>query len=414
MDYERDDGDILAAALRRLNLLDQSAQLPTPYERFSGVAGKSRVYAVYLPFGNAGRNLIAKFDSLERATREWNALESLRRLNVPLEALLPIGGNTRSDGVVLYQSVDGLSTSGQWTNLCDLLRDQLAHNPTQCRKALDLSLGALRPFYTTEPGACRIVRDGVMLSWRTEYVFLPKLRDLMARLATHVWPSVDWNQGEVSLPELTSHDAIPNPILFLEQELLRRPGRVALSRIHGDLNLTNILITQTPTFTPDKVFIIDLANSIEQGITARDLARFESEFWHEVVPSVSKQEGWGTDPFRTLQGMATIRDGLEGRSEFRGVLADSGVPQFLRSHRQQVGRLLSGGEPDYLLHDYFQCLYFAHLSALNFPTVQAEEILIKIALVGAALALRTLYDIRAGRYAEGAKSRLYLKHSDPS
>lgn len=415
--YVGTDAAVLKKALVHLGFLSRTAPLPEPYRVATGIAGKSRVYFLFIPRGEGGINLVAKFDEPARAAREWQHIEELQRLNHPPQAMLPIGGNQPGDGVILYRAAEGATAYGRCTDLVALLRRQLESAPAHCVEALDMTFDALALFYSGEPGAGRMVDRGQVLFWRQVFPRLESQQDKMRQVAQASWPDVAWTADWITLPGgLLADRRLPNPLNALASRLDKMTGPILLSRVHGDLNLTNVLVVQDNAFAPDGVFIIDLANSESNRATATDLARFESEFWHEAYPASSATAGRQYDEAALLRAFAAMRDGLEGRLEkVPGVLPElqRGCLSFVHRQRVRAAQTLRSQTPDYLLYDYFHCLYIADLASLGFASVEGSPTKVRLALLGAALSLQTLLDIESGRYVEGAARRLFSPLRDP-
>ncbi len=396
----------METVLHRLNFLASSVPLPAPYRAASGVAGRSAVYFLALPRGEATVNLVAKFDEPERAAKEWHAIDELRTLNTPPLAMLPIHGNVRSDEVIIYHDASAVAPGTRTCELDELLRDQIATNPPSCVRALDLMWQTLDLFYRSEPGAARPAAAGAMLRWERAF---PKLRDRLAvisEVAARHWPwQRDWQASVLALPPAWPLDRpLPNPLARLAGKLGSLTGPIMLSRVHGDLNLHNVLISVDGAAQPVGALIIDLANSERDMPTALDLARLETEIWHEVFTA---NEG-GEDAL--LSTFIVVRDCLEGRSE---TLRPTPLPHLATHYLRIVGAirqhalgLLRGALPSYMLEDYATTLYLQHAFALSYPSVNENPITARIAIAGAALALEFLNDLRSGRYAPGATSPL--------
>lgn len=110
-----------------------------------------------------------------------------------------------------------------------------------------------------------------------------------------------------------------------------------------------------------------------------------------------------------LRALVALRDCLEGRpltgSPVLPQLAQSCL-HFAHRLRERAALSLRGNVSDYLLEDFFHCLYFYGLNALAFPTVCEDPTKARVALLGAALSLETLADLKAGRYGPRAVNRL--------
>ncbi len=405
---------ILRAVLIRIGFLSPDEDLPVLDRFYTGVAGKSRVFQLYLK--NTRTGLIAKFDEPDRAQREWRVIHTLRVLNVPPETILPLSRNMDSDGVIVYR-VAGTHRLKRSATLATFLVDQLLVANKNCTRCTELFLEPLRYFYDIEPG--QILdrsTDGTLHEWRH---FFPRLLDgaPLRELAQRVWADIDWSQEPLcSVDESSaigrSLSGRPNPIVWLPKLLSQPTGDVRLSRVHGDLNLTNVLICPDQKGTPVKANVIDLAESKSWCPTACDLARFEAQFWLEVYPRLLQSKK--LSEIDRLEDFAAICDYLAGRSESSANVrteAGTAAMNFVKHLRQQAYDILSPGSASgYVLGDYFHALFFNFLRPLRYPKVQEEPELVRLLLLGAACALHTIQDVSRGAYSPGAQRALKLPH----
>jgi len=420
IDYHDAHKEVLAKALVRLGLLEPNQELPDPYRTATGVQGKSQVHFLFLPRGGSGISLVAKFDEPERSDKEWQAIGQLRHLNTPPEAMLPVGNNDRADGVIIYRDAAGATLNGNVIDLKDLLLRQLMANPRNCVTALEKTFDGLALFYRSEPGTARLDQEGHVLRWREVFPNIaPKLDDIEKTIHDK-WRKVNWFVDRWILPSATatSGKSLPNPFYrdpgsretVIERWLAQLTGPVMLSRVHGDLNLTNILINLDAQHRPNRIFIIDLSHCEDNKVTAADFARMESEFWHEPIIGLVDDDSEDRKMDRLFQTFVAVRDCLDGR---RDRLSESASPlerhclQFVCQLRQRAITTLRGNQDNYCLNDYFVCLFFRHIAALTFPSVTGDKHKVLMAVLGAALALQMLEDLEAGRYSEGAVNRLH-------
>jgi class 3 adenylate cyclase len=420
IDYHDAHKEVLAKALVRLGLLEQNQELPDPYRTATGVQGKSRVHFLFLPRGGSGISLVAKFDEPERSEKEWLAIEQLRRLNTPPEAMLPVGKNERTDGVIIYRDAASVTLSGNVIDLKDLLLRQLMTNPRNCVTALKKTFDGLALFYRSEPGAARLDQEGHVLHWHDVFPNIaPKLDDI-EKTVHNQWRKVNWfvDRWILRSANATSGKSLPNPFYrdpgssetVIERRLAQLTGPVMLSRVHGDLNLTNILVNLDSQHCPNRIFIIDLSHCEDNKVTAADFARMESEFWHEPIIGLVNDDSEDRTTDLVLQAFVAVRDCLDGRRER---LPDSASTlerhclQFVCQLRQRGITALRGNQDNYCLNDYFVCLFFRHIAALTFPSVTGDKRKVRMAVLGAALTLQLIEDLEAGRYSEGAVNRLH-------
>jgi hypothetical protein len=175
---------------------------------------------------------------------------------------------------------------------------------------------------------------------------------------------------------------------------------VLRSRVHGDLNLTNILVGLGAAYQPQKLFLIDLAGSADFAVTAFDLARLETEFLHEVFGPVASRQDPAFDEDRCKTMLIAMHDCFAGGTVVvRGdlpMIAERSV-SFLQNLREKACDVLRSNLPDYRMQDYVVALYLQHLRSLAFPSVQNTRFGRTIATVGAALALEYLVALQEGR-----------------
>jgi hypothetical protein len=389
-----------------MNLLESGQGAPEPYAQTSGVIGKSCVWFFCIPRGaGSAQHLVAKFDESERAATEWKAIEQLRRLNVPLHAILPLQMNQERHGVVIYQNTMSLTPSGNIVHLKELLHRQLSTNSANCLRALDGAFAALQLFYGAEPGAARMATEaGNVLRWGDLFPAITQQGEKIKEEATRIFIGMNVRSVRFDFDKLSTCNGrkktggLMNPLYDLERRLQETTGRVMFSRIHGDLNLTNILTGLDGRHAPDGIFIIDLANSRSEAPTAIDLARLESEFWHEGFSELN--ETGAAKESDILRTMVVVRDWLDRRTTQLPVKLSSlakNAARWVLEIRREAIRFLKGQQNNYCLEDYMRALYFSHVRALGFKSVWASPAKFKSAFVGASLALEYISDLEAGK-----------------
>jgi hypothetical protein len=388
----------LHATLLRLYPSLQLASLPPPDDHFTGIAGKSRVFLFSLRHSDTEIRLMAKFDRPDRAAREWAAIQELRLLHVPAEAILPLAKNDRADGVILYP-VAGDHRLKSFVTLSGYLASHLVTAPDNGVRCLEQCLDCLGYFYEIEPGRVddRFPRDSLPYLWSD---FFPEV------------PSEGIARPVLDRPELTTGAAgevlalannlkLPDPFSGLDR-LPKYAGHLRLSRIHGDLNLSNILVCPDLDQSPSKVFIIDLADSKPGRATAIDLARIEVELWLRVYSTMASQSG---EPFvRWAKDLIAVHDILEDRNNAERSPASTGALRFLYRLRKRAAIILAPHHSDrYMLHDYYLCLYFTYLTQLGYMmrTGNPDVGCLLLARLGASVALRFLGDWGSGIYSPG-------------
>lgn len=386
-DQWNSDEPIIRQALSAMGLSVPSP-LPKPGYAATGVAGRSRVWFISLDTPTKGElSMIAKLDDPARASKEWEAIKNLEQLNTPLEAILPMRGNHREHGVVIYQNSAAQASTGRIWTLRELLHKQLSHNPGNCTLALDKVLDALRLFYQAEPGSARLASAGGGTLWKDSF---PALNHQLDGLQAAYEKPGEW-RGEHSLP---------NPFTEAKRYLSEPRGKILCSRIHGDPNLTNFLIGLNGKYEPERVFIIDLADSRHDMPVALDLARMEAEFWHEVFAGENDENGQPPNPAERLKAFQTWRARLDGR---RGETTESGFASagnavsWVNRIRDEASRVLAAGQATYAMHDYMVALYLTHLNSLHYASVRQSPLKVQVALAGAASALAYLLELEHGK-----------------
>ncbi len=364
--------------------VDADKLLPPPNKPETGVCGKSRVWFLSMRTRHGDElSFIAKCDEPDRFREEWKAIEELRDLKSPIEAMLPVSGNKPKHNVIVYQNVAEQVLTGHVWTLKRLLKEQLADNLDNCLQALEDTLKPLRLFYTSEPGSARLTDHLGRGTWTAIF---PAVQNKLKQVENRANPQ--WLSG--------FQRSLPDPFRHAPDFLNERLGRVLHSRIHGDLNLTNVLIGLNGWFGPEKVFLIDLANSQRDAVTALDLARLECEFWHEIFAQLG---GERISVAERANVFVAIRDCLDGRTctlESSLPKAGQNVLSWVKKIREEAYRTLAGNQPDYHMADYMTALYLTHLRCLAFESVQESEMKQRIATLGAALALEYLLALRKG------------------
>lgn len=377
--------------LRRLHFLPKRKAVPNPYRISTGVAGKSKLYFFAIPSGEGVANLVVKFDEPIRASQEWKAIRELRRTNVPPLAMLPLEGNREDDGLVIYRDAGAVGFGTETVELRTLLERQIHGSPDNCVAALRSLWNTLDIFYRADPGSARLAANGEVLSWRSVFPGLGEHRSVIESV-------LDAHHAQVPL------QGLPDPPGALDHRLNKLTGKLWLSRIHGDLNLQNVLIGLDGTKTPVGSMVIDLANTGTNRPTALDFARLETEVWHECFAAHVGNE---SDLLGTFK---LVRDCLDGRHRplGRGTCSEVGLRylQVVCAIRSHAAEMLRAGEKEYLLEDYQTALYLQHLLALHYKSVNESQSKTRLSILGAALSLKFLDDLDKGNYSRGALSPL--------
>jgi len=386
LSYDTSHADTLCAVLRRLSLLGQTDELPLPYALKTGVAGKSAVYFLEL---STGKHIIAKFDKESRASAEWSVIEELETRDTILDSVLPISGNQKEDRVILYQDMG--AAVPLVVDFSTLLQEQFMTNINNCLIALKSTLNALSRFHDREPGRY----DYCVLRWIDIFPSLSaslNSDDILEVLKSHL------SALTFRFPPLSGFTSGIDSLLKSNIGWSRR------SRIHGDLNLTNILFGLKEDNAHLRTFMIDLTLSKANTLSALDFARLESEFWHESFVDL-----FDMNNANLSLAVFQIRDLLEGREQALQASAPDylkNVLRFLSLLRRRAFECLGANRPEYVMADYAKCLLFTHLSALKYSTVNSSPDKICVAVTCAATSYIWLRDIESGRYADGAVNPL--------
>jgi len=141
--------------------------------------------------------------------------------------------------------------------------------------ALGKIFNALGALYGQEPGTKSITTlDGKRQIWLDIFPGLGAkgaMENVASRLA--YYPAVF---GAIGIT--------PEACLDIARELLKRQvGKVYRSRIHGDLNLTNLLLILNDDNSISSAFIIDLSHSKMDSVVSLDFARVEQELWRRIA-----------------------------------------------------------------------------------------------------------------------------------
>jgi len=394
--YDGKDSIFLTKALIRLGLLEKGKNIPAPSGKTTGVAGKSRVYFLVLLIDGDNQCFVAKFDEPKRAKKEWGVIEDLRKRNAQIKAMLPLHNNNSKDGVVIYPYAPEATYSGFTPDLKGLIRKQMQSASGNCATAINMVFEALGLFYNSEPGKLTLSDNNGTLTWEKAYPKLIGRLTGIRKTAEQAWPEVDWNADRIT-GLLEDERVFPNPIRDAEKYVKSLTGKIMQSRIHGDLNLTNILVNLDATHTPKSIFLIDLASSRSGAPTAVDYALLESEFWQEALTECADEHSFP----KNIQTFVDIRDFLEGRKNKPGMLSSpllTGCLNIVKNIRNNAIFTLGAHQPEYCLGDYLTALYFSHLFSMSYPSVKENKSKQQVALLGASLSLQFILDLEKGNY----------------
>jgi hypothetical protein len=413
----------LTAALNRLKLLPAAKEAPSPFQRASGVAGESIVYFLYLPTkgkAHRARNrwLVVKFEKRpQRATREWRAVAALRRDPLlPDNILLPIDGSKAKDGCIIFDAAQGRSTFQNIATLQDLLINQLENNPDNCVASIEKVVQSLRAaFHKREPGMRTSAVGTGPQKWSAWFHGITDTAN-QTKIATRVTGATD---AARTLEKLRTERKLPleehrelQQRLASPDEMTKQAGATAydlhFSRVHGDMNMTNALLSLARDRTPDEDFIIDIPHSKPNQPTALDFARLEVDFFLTVLPALIKDED------ELLDFSARLRDHLDGRAvttEPATRLWQNSLRLMTTLRRKAelaLNDLALGDRFKYAMVDLASSLYFYYLKALLWDSTGADKQVRELATLCAGLSVEFLHDIAAGRYAGASEHHFRL------
>jgi hypothetical protein len=248
MNYQPTHEALIEAVLNRLDHWPpDTTQLPQPLSIETGIAGESIVYLFRLASAKSplGLGLVAKFESNpDRAKREWSAISELRKEYRQFQhgVMLPIDGNIEADGVAIFPLAGQDSPGMECTSILKVLRKQLADALPNCRDALNqATTNCLDRFHSDAQWAD--------LSCGT---YVQRWRDIFAideASTTNAFDALrktgvveDEKLGRLRVRDRTLVDPTTETRSLLDRSLLDRSiARCKRGRIHGDLNLTNVL-----------------------------------------------------------------------------------------------------------------------------------------------------------------------------
>jgi hypothetical protein len=399
MNYLPTQKALIESALKRLNLWPiQLKELPQPLSVETGVAGESRVYLLRLPAGKNDQSLglVAKFESNpDRATKEWATISELRAEYRQYQhgLLLPIDGNVQTDGVILFLLAGQDHPGMECTALLKVVQKQLTDALPNCRATLEQTVGCLHHFHwnATWRGSAA---DSLPRTWRDVFNVDPLnlQKSLDALRNTGVVEDTKLGTMRIRGRTLIDPTIIANKF---EDKLL---GWCKRGRIHGDLNLTNILCLLDDARKCWAAYIIDFSHSKAEMPIALDYAKVEVELWQHLLYDLDAE---GDLPILTLN----ILSYLEGRMPLFPRETNVGVMNFLEVlcwWRTKTFEILSSGaSARYMMTDYFICLFFLATRALQWPDVQKTHRKTLVLSLLAAQTAQTLHDVDSGKYSLG-------------
>lgn len=332
---------------------------------------------------------MAKFDEPGRDTEEWERIEQLRNRKLP-GIILPLSNNRHGDGVIVAESAGTRAAQG-FLRLKEFLRRNLKNpgNLHLCCGSLDLAFQALEGFYKSEPGRHEESLKNRPLRWKDLFPDFDKLLPKALSGAEQSWNEIDlsgaatFNVADVTFDRCLPN--LPNPFLAFTEQWSKLTHRLWLSRTHGDMNLSNLLVCPYPSGRPHQVFVVDVDESKPDQAPAADFAFLEAQFWNKVFFNATE------DPTKMLSEFIVMRDWTDGRCTLADAPPTAKIVNYLRHLAYK--RLATKPRSEYRLNDFFHCLYFNFFRFLTFPSIQKCAAQMRLNIVGAALSLQVLMDL---------------------
>ncbi len=336
--------------LTQLNYSLENSEIKVEGESRTGVMGKSTVYQIKIlrPLSADSLDLIVKFDQKERMEKEVAALRWLSQGNRLYCVLYNLDGPgplavMEAHELILYPAADAHAPGHELLDLETLLKRQCGNNQANCQKAMELTLEGLAEFHSNKPETCH---DSWFKYFEKVYEKLPELREQL------------------------------NEPLCSALAQIGIVGWAPMGKIHGDLNLSNIIVTMKH-HAPTHVSLIDFAEARRGAPICIDLARLELALWLDVVPfEHHRQLAQDLDQGKDLKGLAI--PGLETVLALKGTL------------ERHVATLIDGYWTAYRMPLLLWCL-----RALSFETVTEQSKALVRAL--AVQAWRAIERERSGR-----------------
>jgi len=386
-------------------------EIPPPTGVLTGVGKISIVYLFAYGSVDELRRYIAKFELYEndRFNKENDAANFVRRVRPLPQILMPIYSDqydpeTGTPGIILYDAVQDFTHTREIAELGNYLSVQLPTNTDNCLNALNYVQDILTNLHSGTPG-CRtdVDENARPLEWERSFPFSKKAREGLQSAAKFALPGVDWSRDPERSTELGGR-WLPNPLNEFPAMLKKSTGVVKLSMIHGDLNVSNVLMTLGTRQQPRESYLIDISHAAGHEISARDFARIEVDLWANIFPLFTRDNN-----LQLVQ--AQISDILNGGEPTIEDPWPKEIKNFLGivlQWRHDTYKNLNAG-PDSLPREYFYALYFSHLKKLSYGRDGAElESLseaearkrMAVHVIGAALAKEMIATIETGQLTE--------------
>lgn len=406
------------AALVAAGLLALDDSLPLPSKISRGPGGKSSVTHYVLRRGANGEvfhHVVVKdLDDGAEAAREAATLSALPEAVKQVKEFLVIVENTSdtSTGCLVFRDAAGFTQAGTCVDLEEVLTRR---RWPEIFSVMDRTLALLERLHKQGSGLASgrpltaAMSPGVLDPAKLDEARQRTLEALGTVHAGQLTIQLDGLLAESSRGSpLSAFEALPNPFMH-EWQL----PQYRTSLIHGDLNLSNvILLLQNDGVAGVPVFI-DFASSAEAQPTAWDYAKLEAEVSLHVLPRLL---AGGSDTNKhKLRVFAEIRSILDGTRKIPLVwyLRRGTKWQFLRlliRMRCVAAEALKQQIDDYGLLDYLRVLGCYFQRSLAFSNLRTNQLPCAIAMAGAALSAQV--DEKPSEYAPFARLGVLRRQFD--
>lgn len=369
-----------------LELLAGGQELPTePDFVTTGRAAQSLIVGFTLGNPVDGRRIVAKFVDPVEDKHIFEVNHQLLERDLPDHMPRPRGMD-ETVGLLVYDRLHNDRPLDLHWKENETSLD--AHGPDVMERVLEVCGG----LYSS--GQMLDNPDGAHDMWGDSYAKLANkdTQDTIRSVLSSACPHVNWatDHPVPGSPMIGLPSELPNPFVFLK-ELLQRPvGRVWRSRVHGDLNLSNILVDSSFK----AINIIDVSSGHSPKVTAVDLAQLECDLWQDVYATLA---GRACGDAAALRHFIAIRNALDGYQDARALV----LPLHRRYYRtvqrlrQKSQKLVFSTDASEFQQQYLTALYFAHMNAARYANIRdlargGRELKVRLALAGASLCLRAV------------------------
>jgi HEAT repeat protein len=400
-----DDGRWIAETLKERGLLEETSPSLSLFRVISGRAGISRVYDVTL--SNAGiargRQLLVKFDRPDRLSNEWDAIDFMRKVGTPREIILPLMGNVRKDGVIVYDSFGTYAKEVVALDEFVIKNRNAEHQKIAFRKLHTF----LRQLYRS------IEQDQVAATWGGRY---PKINQIIRSFVSRA-PNI--YEQKCLTTHYNANITFPNPIFEVGKILDRKVGIITKSNVHGDLQLTNILLALAELGEPDQIGVIDIEKLENGQAIADDLAGLEADFVRSIFLKLFRELDSESSAREVApQILLSILDQLAGRPPGQSLPIEAQETwlanvsgDFILNVRKYAESFLQGnGATHYDPTEYFHFLFLHYLRSLQWTNPANDPLQADILLVAASSTRATLENLKEGAYHPSGGKYSFLKN----